>query len=128
MHLDWYDRQILTFVLGWAPNSEPSDEEAFLQFGIDARRVMRRFDAVVDVFTSSQVPLEDPDLNLVSGGRISLHRAQRRIRGGRTSGPAPVETGLLPRSSMNRWPQTSSNSSPARSAHLSSANRAPATT
>ena len=65
MHLDWYDRQILTFVLGWAPNSEPSDEEAFLQFGIDARRVMRRFDAIVDVFTSSQVPLEEPDLNLV---------------------------------------------------------------
>jgi hypothetical protein len=65
MHLDWYDRKILTFVLDCAPNSEPRNGDTFAGFGIDARRVMRRFDAVVEAFTSHQVPLEEADLNLV---------------------------------------------------------------
>jgi hypothetical protein len=65
MHLDWYDRKILTFVLDFAPKSEPPNDESLAGFGINAGRVMRRFDAVVDVFTSRQVPLEEADLNLV---------------------------------------------------------------
>jgi hypothetical protein len=63
MHLDWYDRRILTFVLDWAPQSEPPDDESFVNFGIDSRRVMRRFDAVVDVFDA--IPLEEADQKLV---------------------------------------------------------------
>jgi hypothetical protein len=76
MRLDWYDRQILTFVLDWAPNPQPPNGEALVQFGIDAHRVMRRFDAVVDVITSRQVPLEEADLNLVrraEGFRSTKH-------------------------------------------------------
>lgn len=73
MHLDWYDRGILTFVLDWASRSAPPNNEAFRRFGIDASRVMRRFDAVVDVFTSREFALEESDSNLVR--RAARHRA-----------------------------------------------------
>ena len=65
MHLDWYDRGILTFVLNWAPDAEPPNDESFTRFGIDAHRVMRRFDAVVDVFTTHQIPREESDITQV---------------------------------------------------------------
>ncbi|WP_396897925.1 hypothetical protein [Mycolicibacterium sp.] len=65
MRLDWYDREILTFVLDRTPRSEPPNEESFSRFGIAPHRVMRRFDAVVDVFTTHEFALEESDLNLV---------------------------------------------------------------
>jgi hypothetical protein len=77
MHLDWYDRGILTFVLGWAPDAEPPNAESVTRFGIDAHRVMRRFDAVVEVFTTHRIPLEDSDMTLVHEAaryRSAAHR------------------------------------------------------
>jgi hypothetical protein len=65
MRLDWYDREILTFVLDQDQRSDPSEEASFSRFGIAPRRVMRRFDAVVEVFTRHQFALEEPDLKLV---------------------------------------------------------------
>lgn len=65
MRLDWYDREILTFVLARTAPAEPPNDEALSRFGIAASRVMRRFDAVVDVFTSRQFPLEESDSTLV---------------------------------------------------------------
>jgi len=65
MHLDWYDRGILNFVLDCAPQADPSDDASYARFGIDAHRVMRRFASVVDVYTTHQFPLEESDLNLV---------------------------------------------------------------
>jgi hypothetical protein len=65
MHLNWYDQRLLAFVLDWAPRSEPPNHESRGWFGVDTRRVMRRFDAVVDVCTTHPIPLEEPDLSLV---------------------------------------------------------------
>ena len=65
MHLDWYDRGILTFVLGCSSGAEPSDDASLAQFGITAPRVMRRFDAVLDAVRSHQFPLDDADMRLV---------------------------------------------------------------
>lgn len=65
MHLDWYDRGILTFVLGWAPQPEPPNDASLARFGITTPRVMRRFDAVIDVFASHQIQLEPADQTLV---------------------------------------------------------------
>ena len=87
MHLDWYDRGILTFVLDWAADAEPSDAESVTRFGIDAHRVMRRFDAVVDVFTTHQIPLEESDLTLVHQAalyRSNAHRGASVAAGTRT--------------------------------------------
>ena len=65
MHLDWYDRGILTFVLGCASGTEPSDDASLAHFGITTPRVMRRFDAVLDAVRSHEFPLDDADLMLV---------------------------------------------------------------
>ncbi|MCX8562993.1 hypothetical protein OS122_19035 [Mycolicibacterium mucogenicum] len=65
MHLDWYDRGILTFVLGCAPDAEPPNDASLARFGITTPRVMRRFDAVLDAVRSHQFPLDDADLTLV---------------------------------------------------------------
>ena len=65
MHLDWYDRKILTFMLEWAPQSEPPREQSYAHFGIDARRVMRRFNAVIEAFSSNEMPLAEADLHLL---------------------------------------------------------------
>lgn len=74
MRLDWYDREILTFVLDRTPRSGPPNEESFSRFGIAQHRVMRRFDAVVDVFTTHQFPLNEPDFNLVQRAAQFHHR------------------------------------------------------
>ena len=78
MHLDWYDRGILNFVLDWAPRPAPPDDAAVARFGIGAPRVMRRFDAVVDLYASTGIPLEASDRDLVCQAmryRSSAHLA-----------------------------------------------------
>ncbi|MUL77276.1 hypothetical protein [Mycolicibacterium sp. CBMA 226] len=72
MHLDWYDRDILTFVLGCAPGAEPPNDASLAHFGISTARVMRRFDAVLDAVRSHQFPLDDADLTLVH--QVADHR------------------------------------------------------
>lgn len=74
MRLDWYDREILTFVLDRTCTAEPRNDESLSRFGIAANRVMRRFDAVVDVFTNLQIPLEESDFNLVQRAALFHHR------------------------------------------------------
>lgn len=65
MHLDCYDRRILAFVLGHAGDAKLSEAECRTWFGISPRAVMRRFDAVVDVYLSHHVPLDDSDRELL---------------------------------------------------------------
>lgn len=63
MHLDWYDREILTFVLDRAAHPGVPDEESFSRFGIASHRVMRRFDAVIDnptAFCHNAITLTTP--------------------------------------------------------------------
>lgn len=74
MRLDWYDREILTFVLDRTSRPGPPHEESFSRFGIAPHRVMRRFDAVVDVFTRHQFALEEADLSLVQRAAQFHHR------------------------------------------------------
>jgi hypothetical protein len=68
MHLDWYDRRIVSFVLDSDLLSRP-DESTCVQFGMDARRIMKRFDAVLDVSASQQLPLDAADMDLVNRAR-----------------------------------------------------------
>jgi hypothetical protein len=72
MHLDWYDRRIVSFVLDSDLLSLPN-ESAQVQFGMDARRIMKRFNAVLDVSVSQQLPLDAADMDLVN--RAMQYRA-----------------------------------------------------
>jgi hypothetical protein len=79
MHLDCYDRRILAFVTVHDPKVPLPEWECRTWFGISPRAVMRRFNAVVDVYVSHHVPLDEADREL-------LERAKRR----RTSGELPA--------------------------------------
>ena len=70
MHLDWYDRSILRFVLESALLSRPHSGTAPVQFGLDSRRIARRFDVILDAYGSRHLPLDDADQELI-------HRAAR---------------------------------------------------
>ena len=79
MHLDCYDRRILAFVVD-RPSDQPLPErECRSWFGISPRAVMRRFNAVVDVYVSHRIPLDESDLELLS--RAERLRAIRRTDG-----------------------------------------------
>ena len=65
MHLDWYDRQILMFVVNQPADRPLSASDCRSWFGITPGAVMRRFDAVVDVYLSTHVPLAAADQDLL---------------------------------------------------------------
>jgi hypothetical protein len=79
MHLDWYDRSILTYVLdsGLRSRAEVSDDTP-VHFGITAGRIAARFDAVLDVYASRQPLLEQPDLDLVRRAARYRDTGERR--------------------------------------------------
>ncbi|WP_157625867.1 hypothetical protein [Mycobacterium sp. 155] len=76
MHLDWYDRCIVSFVLDSDLLSQPNRENTRAQFGMDASRIMKRFDAVLDVSVSQHLPLDAADMDLVN--RAMQYRAIAR--------------------------------------------------
>jgi hypothetical protein len=41
-NLERFDRDLLTFVLNWAPYGGPPDDECLIQFGMSADRVRQR--------------------------------------------------------------------------------------
>lgn len=45
--LDRFDRDLLTFILSWAPYGGPPNDECFVQFGMDVERVRERCMQVV---------------------------------------------------------------------------------
>lgn len=65
MHLDCYDRRILAFVLDHAADVELREADCRTWFGISPNAVMRRFNAVVDVYVSHHVPLYYSDQDLL---------------------------------------------------------------
>jgi hypothetical protein len=74
MHFDCYDRRILAFVLDRASDNPLRENDCRSWFGISPRAVMRRFDAVVDVYTSPHVPLDEPDSQLLGKAERLRHR------------------------------------------------------
>ena len=75
MHLDCYDRRILAFVVNHTAGEPLPEWECRTWFGISPRAVMRRFNAVVDVYVSHHVPLDESDLELL--GRAERLRSNQ---------------------------------------------------
>ena len=72
MKLDWYDRGIVSFVMesGLSP-AQSGDDGKPVAFGIDARRILHRFSAVVDL--SERFDYEGSDQALLR--RAARYRA-----------------------------------------------------
>ncbi|WP_111508334.1 hypothetical protein [Mycobacterium kyogaense] len=73
MHLDWYDRQILSFVTARPADRPLPDTECRRGFGLTPGAVIRRFDAVVDVYLSAHVPLAPADQDLLDRAAARRH-------------------------------------------------------
>jgi hypothetical protein len=84
IHMDCYDRRILAFVLNRPSDEQLPERECRNWFGISSRAVLRRFDAVVDVYLSHHVPLDDADRELL---RRAAH--YRLVHRQSDSGPSP---------------------------------------
>lgn len=75
MHLDWYDREILTFVTAQPPGRPLSDAECRSRFGITPGAVRRRFDAVVDAYRCAHLPLVPAEQDLLDRAATLRHHA-----------------------------------------------------
>ena len=61
--LDRFDRDLLTFMLSWAPYGGPPDSECFVEFGMNAERVLQRCMQVVS--TTRAVDCADDERELL---------------------------------------------------------------
>jgi hypothetical protein len=78
LHLDWYDRCILDFVLSSAMlTTPPRADGGVVQFGLTERRLRHRFDAVVDQWRAHLPHLAESDRALVERAERCRADAQR---------------------------------------------------
>lgn len=62
--LDRFDRDLLTFVLSWAPYGGPPDNECFVEFGMSAERVRQRCVEVVSTTRAVDCDAQERELLL----------------------------------------------------------------
>ena len=62
--LDRFDRDLLAFLLSWAPYGGPPDNECFVEFGMNAERLRERCVHVVSTTRAVDCGEEDRDLLL----------------------------------------------------------------
>ncbi|MBX7446932.1 hypothetical protein GR927_02920 [Mycolicibacterium sp. 3033] len=63
--MDSFDRQLVSFVLTWAPFGGPDDEDAFPRFGLRTAAVWQRFERILDAVAAGQLRLDDSDAELI---------------------------------------------------------------
>ena len=76
--LDRFDRDLLTFVLSWAPYGGPPDSECFVEFGMNAERVRERCLEVV--CTARAIEHNDEERSLLVNAAQLLGAIQRDSR------------------------------------------------
>jgi hypothetical protein len=67
--MDRFDREILEFVLAWAPYGGACNEEAFPEFGMSARELRNRFSQILTATAGRPVRLSDDDRQLLDRAR-----------------------------------------------------------
>jgi hypothetical protein len=69
LHLDWFDRKIIEFILAWAPYDGPTDDETFPEFGMSTEDLKARFVEIIAMQTLLRHVMGSDDL-------VLLQRAQ----------------------------------------------------
>jgi RNA polymerase sigma-70 factor (ECF subfamily) len=67
--LDWFDREIVRYVLLWAPHGEGWDEDVYPTFGMTVEQLVDRFHRIIDTSVSLLGSLAKPDRELLDKGR-----------------------------------------------------------
>lgn len=74
-----FDRELVEFVVAWLPYGGPSEEEAFVEFGMSRERLRQRFLQIVRRFRSrSDLPDEETALILRAQTMVSAIDVARR--------------------------------------------------
>ncbi len=64
--MDWYDRQILQFVLRWIPFGGPPEDETLPRFGLTPSEFRNRFRELVSSLTRDKRTLAEDDRELLT--------------------------------------------------------------
>jgi len=84
--LERFDRDLLTFVLSWAPYGGPPDDECLIQFGMSANRVRQRCHELICIARPSDY--EAPEFQLLLSAARAAAADRRRVSSRpRGSGP-----------------------------------------
>jgi hypothetical protein len=75
--MDAFDRQILAFVLAWAPYGGPRDDDTFPEFGLRASQLHDRFRHVVVAMMTCRDGLDERDRNLLVRAHGYIRAAAR---------------------------------------------------
>jgi RNA polymerase sigma-70 factor (ECF subfamily) len=67
--LDWFDREIVRYVLQWVPHGEMWDEDVYPMFGMTVEQLVDRFHRIIDTSVSLLGSLAKPDRELLDKAR-----------------------------------------------------------
>jgi hypothetical protein len=67
--VDWFDRQILQYVLRWAPFGKPPEEDVYPNFGMNIYQLTDRFADIVKTMNSRKHQLDPNDTDLLAKAR-----------------------------------------------------------
>ena len=67
--LDWFDREIVRYVLLWAPHGEGWDEDVYPTFGMTVEQLVDRFHRIIDTSESGLDRLAKSDRELLDKAR-----------------------------------------------------------
>jgi RNA polymerase sigma-70 factor (ECF subfamily) len=68
-HLDWFDREIVRYVLQWAPEGDVWDEDVYPVFGMTVEQLVDRFRRIIATFVPRLGYLATSDRELLYKGR-----------------------------------------------------------
>lgn len=75
--MDSFERQLVQFVVLWAPFGGPPDEEVLPSFGLTPALLARRFNQIVSTLAQAPVSLNDDDAQLLAAARRALPALRR---------------------------------------------------
>jgi hypothetical protein len=67
--LDWFDREIVRYVLLWAPHGEGRGEDVYPTFGMTVEQLIDRFHRIIDTSVPRLGRLAKPDRELLDKAR-----------------------------------------------------------
>jgi RNA polymerase sigma-70 factor, ECF subfamily len=77
--LDWFDREIVRYILLWAPYGEARYEDVYPTFGMTVEQLVDRFHRIIDTSVSPLGSLNTPDRELLDKAR-QLRRIFGEVR------------------------------------------------
>ena len=75
--MDAFERQILAFVLAWAPYGGPRDDDTFPEFGLHAGQLHDRFRHIVVALMACRDSLDERDRDLLVRAHGYIRTAAR---------------------------------------------------